>query len=67
MVVLNGEMYLIDSMAASPSLTETSHVTFVRELQSEEVEGHFMVEFVRKSAVQGFLTVESNSVSRTSG
>jgi len=58
MVVLNGEMYLIDSTTASPALTESSHVTFVRELQSEKVEGHFMIEFVRKSAIKDFLQLK---------
>lgn len=54
MVVLNGDMYYIDSMAKDAELVETSHVTFVRELRAEKTKGHFMVDFVRTNTIGDF-------------
>lgn len=54
-VVLNGPMYYIDSMAKELEVVKTTHVTFVRELKFKSVKGRFMVDFVAKNALQTFI------------
>lgn len=53
-VVLNGNMYYVDSVAENPEPVDVSHVTFVRELRADKVRGHFMLDVVTKSTLKVF-------------
>jgi len=50
-VVLNSEIYLIDSSSAKPEPRLVDHVTFVREIRSPQITGKYTVEFVTRSGL----------------
>ena len=54
MVVVNGDIYYVDSTKNVPEPTKTFHVSFKREIQSEKLKGTFAIDFVQQSQLELF-------------
>jgi hypothetical protein len=59
-VVLNSDIYYIDSGASSPEPAKVDHVTFRRELKSKSVKGTFAVDFVTQEGLPKFINESVN-------
>ena len=55
-VVVSGDIYYVDSTAASPVPELRGHVTFKRQIQSEKLNGIFTVDFVRQDQIEAFVS-----------
>lgn len=54
-VVLHGKLFNIDSMTEDLVVTETSHITFVRDLTSKIVSGQFLIDFTTEDGLEDFV------------
>lgn len=52
MVILNSEIYDIDS--DSPKPEEKQYISFKREIKSKQLKGQFLIEFINKRAIEEF-------------
>jgi len=55
-VVLDGEIYSINSTSPDPKPDQVDHVTFVREVRSPSITGRYVVDFVTRQGLVDFLT-----------
>jgi hypothetical protein len=55
MVVLNSDIYYIDSTSVKPQPQKVPHVTLIRELKSKTIDGTFAIDFVTKSQLKDFI------------
>lgn len=56
MVIINGDIFYVDSMAADPEPQERSYVTFKREIKSEKLDGVYNVVFVNQKHLEQFIS-----------
>ena len=54
-VVLNGDIYCVDSSASNPRPESVDYVTFTREIRAKTVDGKFTVDFVRQDQLSAFM------------
>jgi hypothetical protein len=60
MVILNGDIYCVDSTAEDPQPIKTQHVTLTRELQAKSIKGKFIVDFVTLKGLKEFIELNIN-------
>ena len=56
MVVTSGNIFFVDSTEADPKPQERNYVTFKREIRAEKLKGTFVVDFIRQSQLERFLS-----------
>ena len=56
MVIINGDILYVDSMAANPKPQERTDVTFKREIKSEKLDGVYNVVFVNQKHLEQFIS-----------
>lgn len=54
-VVLNSELYYIDSNNPEVAPREVSHISFIREIKSKNLDGTYLIEFVNKKYLADFV------------
>jgi len=54
-VVLNGDIYCVDSSSPNPQPESVDYVTFTREIRAKAVDGTFAVNFVRQDQLSAFM------------
>ena len=54
-VVLSGEMFLIDSSTENPTPRAVHHITFVRDIQSATMKGEYVLDFVTLQGLNEFI------------
>ena len=53
-VVTSGDIFFVDSTAATPVPEERNYITFKREIQSGNVKGTFSIDFIRQDQLEQF-------------
>lgn len=56
MVVVSGDLLYVDSSKIDPAPEERDHITFRRELKSQNINGVFSVDFVRQDYIEKFVS-----------
>jgi hypothetical protein len=56
MVILNSEIYYIDSTDSKAVPSSINHITYARELKSKNFNGKYLIEFVNKESLAEFIS-----------
>ena len=55
LVILNGEIYYVDSMSNTPKPVVKNYISLVRNIRSGWTQGTFRIDFVKRDAVKFFV------------
>ena len=54
-VVLNSKIYVIDSHIDTTKVTEVNYLSFTRDIDSNKIEGKYLIDFVTKEGLENYL------------